>query len=168
MSTYYKVVSQSTYLKRIYDADDVFNIPTGTKITASAPFLEFYDKDRKNGRFYIDRPVVHFCDNAFDTMLWYNIFYKISIAKHHDTMPVVYKIIPISDVIKERCHDNHQFYQCGAHIIEFKEKVALDTMFKLALVEFLDNPEEKTSMYPKLDMNDILEMWAKHEQPTRI
>ena len=74
MSTYYKVVSQSTYLKRIYDADDVFNIPAGTKITASAPFLEFYDKDLKNGRFYIDQPVVHFCDNAFDTMLWYNIF----------------------------------------------------------------------------------------------
>lgn len=169
MKKYYKIVSQNTYLRRIYDLQSSFYIPNGTKITATAPFADVYNSDNsKNGQFYINKPVMHFCDNAFDTMLWYNVFYRMAINKHHGIAPVVYEIKPITNVIKERCCDKNQIYQCGAHIIEFKAPVVVDNMLRRAVLEFLKEPEKKFEMYPNLEIGKIINAWANYKQPSRL
>jgi len=160
---YYKIITEKAYFRRIYDINDISAVPAGTKIIASAPF-GIRCKNAPN----IDQPVTHFCDNAFDTMLWHNMFEALHRDSDTQMPPVIYEITPITDVIKEKCPDKLELYQCGAHIIEFKKKVSIKEMFERAVAEFKQNPDKKTKLYPKLPLQKFVNSWANYSQPVII
>lgn len=163
MQTYYKIITQRSYFRKIYETDDSLHVPYGAKVIASPYFIQDYaQKGIKDGHFYIqsDIPMIHFCDNAFDTMLWYSaLTHKIELVQ-----PIIYKIKPLTSVIKQRCADDAQLYQCGANAVEFLSPVSTDDMYELALSEFHKNHSAKIDMYPNLKMSKIIAAWVHHEQ----
>lgn len=160
MTKYYKIVTEKSYFKRICGIDDISAIPNGTKFTASAPVEN--DKVKKN--LYINKPVFHFCDNAFDIMLWHNIFERLYQSSDAKQTPVIYEIIPLSEVVKEKCSDKLELYQCGATKIEIKTKMSLNRMFDRAVKEFKNNKAQKEELYPNLPLSKIIDAWKRHQQ----
>ena len=68
-------------------------------------------------------PLIHFCDNALDTLLWCKLFGHVR---------YVFKIKPIGDVQRAVCNDNIGLYQCGAPGIELKRRISEEKLIKLA------------------------------------
>lgn len=163
MQKYYKIITERSYFRKIFTTDESLAVPYGTKVIASPYFIEDYEqKGLKNGRFYIqsDIPMLHFCDNAFDTMLWHSVLTH----QNDNIQPVIYKIKPLTNVVKQRCADDIKLYQCGANIIEFMSPVLTDDMYELALAEFYENHQAKIDMYPNLQMSKIIAAWVHHKQ----
>ena len=165
MQTYYKIITENAWFRRIYKMDDSLTVPFGTQVVASEPFVddESYTTGR-NGRWYIDKPVIHFCDNAFDTMLWHRVLTGTIRPKKHQ----IYQIKPLTPIIKERCSDDLGFYQCGANKIEFLGKVDVNDMFDLAVADFRENHNEKMKAYPNFQMTKIISDWLHHQQSKYI
>ena len=123
-------------------------------------------KGIKDGHFYIqsDIPMIHFCDNAFDTMLWYSaLTHKIELVQ-----PIIYKIKPLTNVVKQRSADGSELYQCGANMIEFLSQVPMDTLYERALAEFHQNHQAKIDMYPNLDIPKIIAAMVHHEKSKAV
>jgi len=158
--TYYKIITENAWFKRIYKLGDDLYIPFGTRVVASEPFAndDCY-KNGKNGHWYINKPVIHFCDNAFDTMLWHQILTGTIHPKKH----LIYQIKPLTPVIKERCSDNLGFYQCGANMIEFLCNIDVNEMFDLAVSDFRKNHNERIKAYPNFQMTKIISDWLHHK-----
>ena len=163
MSKYYKIITERSYFHRIYDAGDALWVPYGTRVSAEPCLTTEYSRwGVRNGQWYInsDVPVIHFCDNAFDTMLWHSVLTrsneKIGVA--------IYEIKPLTKVIKQRCGDDIGLYQCGANVVQFRHLVSTDEMFERALSEFHVNHHAKIDMYPNLQMSKIIAAWVHHNQ----
>ena len=165
MQTCYKIITENAWFQRIYKTDDTLTVPFGTRVVASEPFVddESYETT-KNGHWYINQPVIHFCDNAFDTMLWHSVLIGTIYQKKHQ----IYIVKPLTPIIKERCQDDMGFYQCGANTIKFLGKVDVNNMFDLAVADFRENHKKKTEEYPNLQMTKILSDWLKHRQSKYI
>jgi len=146
--TCYKIISNDT---SIYNPDTL--VP-GAVFTAQAPLRP------DNITYYIraTAPMIHFCDNAFDTMLWHSYAFA-------DSSPI-YEIKPLGQVIKQQCDDDCRLYQCGSHKIEIVHQIDKHEMFERAVSEFLQNPKAKIAMYPNLQdkMPKIISAWVHHEQ----
>jgi hypothetical protein len=166
MQKHYKIITRYSYFSKIYTVDDSLYIPFGTKVIASSPFVDDYEtRGIENGHYYIEaeEPVIHFCDNAFDTMLWHNTLSNL-ISKTLLMESAIYEIKPLTKVIKQRCNDDVQLYQCGANMIEFLARVPADTMYERALSEFHQNHHAKIDMYPNLQMSKIISAWVNHNR----
>lgn len=162
MQKCYKILTENSYFRKIYDTDNLARIPFGTKVIASAPFQEDYT-GKINGHWYIDKPVIHFCDNAFDTMLWHGVLCGAPANRSW-----IYEIKPLTAVFKEKCKDDIGLYQCGANIIEFHSLIPLDTMFDRAIEEFHQDHHAKIDMYPFLKISKIISAWVHHNQSKYI
>ncbi len=155
---YYKIVHPASpfcYItSRCYSAK---NIPYGSI---------FYAQNTDADGYYIksDKPVLHFCDNAFDTMLWHSIF-PIPGPEYE---PYFYEITPLDDIIKERCLDEYSFFQCGAYKIEFLHQIPKSEMFARALAEFNANRPEKIKMYPNIKIANAVAAWKQQQQIKRL
>lgn len=170
MQKYYKIITRYSYFSKIYTVDEDLYIPFGTKVIASSPFVDDYKtKGIENGHYYIEseKPMIHFCDNAFDTVLWYNVLSNL-ISKTMLMTAAFYEIKPLSEVIKQRCTDNVQLYQCGANMIEFLSRVPTDTLYERALGEFHQNHQAKIDMYPNLDIPKIIAAMVHHEKSKAV
>ena len=166
MQKHYKIITRYSYFSKIYPVDDSLYIPFGTKVIASSPFINDYEsKGIINGHYYIEseQPVIHFCDNAFDTMLWHSALSNL-ISTTLLMTSAIYEIKPLAKVIKQRCNDNIKLYQCGANKIEFLSQVSIDTMYERALAEFHQNHQAKIDMYPNLQMSKIIAAMVNHNR----
>lgn len=170
MQTYYKIITRYSYFSKIYPVDDSLYIPCGTKVIASSPFVDDYKaKGIENGHYYIEseKPMIHFCDNAFDTVLWYSALSNIISATMLMTA-AFYEIKPLTEIIKQRCNDDVKLYQCGANMIEFLSQVPMDTLYERALAEFHKNHQAKIDMYPNLDVSKIIAAMVHHEKSKAV
>lgn len=161
MQTYYKIVSEHTMfyrIARIQGRYDIANIPNGATFHAYKPF------EPNKVIIQCSQPVLHFCDNAFDTMLWEAKFGQFVTNKYN----YFYQIIPLTDVIKQRCNDSSNLYQCGANEIKFIELIDRNKMFDLAISEYDNNKTKKEAMYPNLDLDKIVKNWKQHVCPTSL
>lgn len=153
MQKYYKIIGYDYPFFNVYGLDNPANVPLYTTFTAYNP--------KKSGGYFINskKPVIHFCDNAFDTMLWHSVFI---IA---DELPaVIYEIKPIGSIIKQKCRDDSGIFQCGAEQIQFIRPVSTDEMFERALAEFHQNHKAKINLYPNLEISKIISAWVHHER----
>ncbi len=158
MNTYYKYISENTSfakIAKIRRIDDLEKIPYGAVFTAY-PLWEPSDVTIQS-----KQPVLHFCDNAFDSMLWFSIF---------DTSQqnYFYRIIPLTEVIKQRCADKYQLFQCGANQIEFRNQIDKYKMFNMAISEYEQSPDEKEKLYPNLDIPEIIKSWKIYKKPVHL
>lgn len=152
MKTYYKIVSKNTRFYDIAFINGIFyleEIPKNMVFHAEAMICP--------GKYQIQnpQPVLHFCDSAFDTVLWTSKFDSWLM----DQKTYFYKIVPLTEIIKQRCPDQHGLYQCGAYEIKFKELIDKNKMFKLAIKEYETDPSTKEQMYPNLDLVRIVQNW---------
>ena len=156
MQKYYKIVDANLPFLTDYNMEDPTKVPLFKTFTAKSPETEY-------GLFIHSKtPVLHFCDNAFDTMLWY------STCVSHIEDAFVYEIKPIGNIIKEKCKDEHGLYQCGAPQIQFIKLVDTNEMFDLALSEFEKDRMAKFRLYPDIGLSKITLSWLRHQKPTRI
>ncbi len=157
MSTYYKIVSDATVFTYAYNINPYCQIPSGSVFTAQQPQIQ----NEKNV-YCIKKPipVLHFCDNAFDTMLWY----CYNMGGFDESALTFYEIQPLTPVVKEKCCDDGGLYQCGANQIKIIRPIEKYEMFKRALNEFRQNPKAKTELYPNLQMQKIISDWTHHQQ----
>lgn len=157
MTHYYKIITEYSYFRTVYSGD-VAHIPAGTRVNANSVHCNIAGEDPCK-KLNIQRPVLHFCDSAFDAMLWHDgFFYMGDIVKAQ-----IYEIKPLTPVFKERCLDELNIYQCGANAIEFTNKVSATDMYRRALKEFRENQQAKLDMYPNFQINKIIADWMNNE-----
>lgn len=137
---FYKIIVKNYPFEKVYRIKDINNIPSGKIFEARIPFRE--------GAYISDTPVIHFCDNAFDTMLWHNI-----LIADWESEPVFYEINPLTRIIKQKCDDNIGLFQCGASCIQFIKRISVDNMYEKALAEYNKNPQDKITMYPNIPIS---------------
>ena len=148
MDKYYKIVTDRSPFAEIYNMNGI--IQKGTQVVNPYNFFEpgFY--------YWLGPEYLHFSQGAFDTMLWHNILFR------YDSLWFqIYEIVPLSQVYKNRCLDNNGFFQCGAEKIEIRSLIDIDDIYKGALQEYCDNPDEKIKMYPNLQMAQVIDA-CKH------
>jgi hypothetical protein len=144
---YYKIVTPSSWFADCVNCNmDILNIPNGTIFTA--PEIP------KNYVFYPEGLVseygFHFAQGAFDTMLWHNtLCWQVPFS--------IYKVKPIGDVKKERCHDGDGLYQCCATGLRFLEKQDVGKMYDAAVAEYIKNPHK----YPNIEVD--IDAWRMHQ-----
>lgn len=165
MQKYYKIITEKSWFKKIYDFKDVSDIPYGTMVEAQEPFSndpQYTIGKRKH--WYIKQPVIHFCDNAFDTMLWQPVLVGTLVPKKYQ----IYEIKPITPIVKEKCADEYGIYQCGAKKVEILGKMNDIDMYDLAVAEFHKDRSTKIDSYLNLNLPDIVEDWENHEMSENV
>lgn len=154
MKRYYKVVTDYSCFCKVYNIADAAAIPGGTK---------FIGKDicgqHQETSLALDSDVLHFSDNIFDTMLWYEMLVGGLCPNAQ-----IYEVRPLTPVQKKRVAGGIGAFQCGANMIEFVKPVNVAHMFKSAVAEFHHNPKSKIQMYPNLDVAKVITAWAKKER----
>lgn len=154
MQKYYKIIIDWMPFVTSFDIADIDNIKSGSVFSA----IDMVSEDKSSGHIRSEKPVIHFCDNAFDTMLWHNIF------AYSENKTSIYEITPIGPIIKQKAPlDAGGIYQCGAEKISFNKYVPIDEMYDLALQEFLNQRYEKTKMYPHIKMANMVHAWIRHQ-----
>lgn len=102
---------------------------------------------------------IHFAKGPLNLMLWYSYFNFQPIQE-----PAIYKIQPIGKIEKQKCPDKVGLFQYGANQIQFLGIVNTAEMFDLAVSEFNNDPEEIQRLYPKLNMEQVINKWRLHQQ----
>lgn len=152
---YFKIVGEdfpfARYVQTRYNIDCTQTIPCGTQVSAKQSFYGDLCIHSEIG------PVFHFCDNAFDVMLWHSLF--------ETQNTTVYEIKPLGKVVKQRCNDSAGLYQCGAQDIEIIKPVSQKQLFKMALSEYRKKRKTKKQLYPHIDFKPILFAWIRNKIP---
>ena len=155
---YYKIVSEYMYfynIARMNGFDDMSKIYHGKIFHAYKP------SEHTDVILQHNTPLLHFTDNAFDAMLWASKFNSFVAGKGY----YFYEIVPLTQIIKQRCNDSTNLYQCGAYKISFRKQLETSKMFDLAISEYEKDPTAKQQTYPDLDLEKIVRDWRYHIYP---
>ena len=147
MMYYYKIISTDSFFALLCKeyGIDIFNIPYGTEFIAPKhPKQKPVSRSRLLGDDYF-----HFCDCAFDTMLWYTQFSEYD--------HVIYKIEPLDILKKARCNDDLGIYQCGTTRLKILELQDIGKMYDQAVVE----SQQFSKKYNNFEIN--IDDWKKHK-----
>jgi hypothetical protein len=144
---YYKIVTSKSFFADLYWHFDIFDIQNGTILTAPKNSRRVPD----DPKCLLNQHCFHFADGAFDTMLWHTVLC------HHVKQYQIYKIEPITNVIKHRCLDSDGIYQCGASKIKFIEKQDTDELYDRAIQEYNTYHDR----YDNFDIN--INQWKQHK-----
>ncbi len=160
MKKYYKIVSTIDLFTATYGISDVKSIPEGSRFVAH----KVYDYAASYA-IDADKPMLHFCDGAFDTMLWWPLFNKIPIEyaliAAKTIQSCIYEIVPITPVIKSRAQNEDEFYRCGANTIEFKKQIPIEQIAKLAIQEYERGKLRKYLTYGRGYVKEQVNFWQK-------
>lgn len=74
-------------------------------------------------------PMIHFCDNVIDLLLWYFVSLKSCLPY---TEVYFFEVKPLSKVYKQQCNDKDGLWQCGAHTIEIVQQLDFGDVLRLA------------------------------------
>lgn len=164
MKTYYKIVSSDGLFAEQYNIVDVNDIPNGSRFKASEFSKGAISRGGTVFTMFLEKPVINFCDNAFDTMLWYpgfsNVSYEAALAGT-TRQCCIYEIVPITRVFKDRSKSLHELRRCGADIIEFGNLVPVAQVAKLAMNEYKRCKLMKHIMYGSEFVRESVEKWKK-------
>ncbi len=92
-------------------------------------------------------PVIHFCDNALDALLWRGLFGHVR---------YVFEIEPIGQVFREKCNDQNGLYQCGARGIKLQKLITEDGLIKLAQAHVYKDPKASIDRYTNVAIKDYI------------
>jgi hypothetical protein len=164
MKKYYKIVSTIDLFTETYGISDVKSIPEGSRFVAHKMYD--YGYDAASYAIDADKPMLHFCYGAFDTMLWWPLFNKMPYvyalsAKAPTIQSCVYEIVPITPVIKSRAQNEDEFYRCGANTIEFKKQIPIEQIAQLAIQEYERGKLRKYLTYGRDYVKEQVNFWQK-------
>mgnify|MGYP003307134257 CR=1 FL=1 len=98
-------------------------------------------------------PLIHFCDNAIDLLMWY----KIGLHDENWFREIYfYEITPSLPYYKERCKDKNRLFQCGARGIKIIRHLTMDDVLRIAKKEINNNIEEIINRYPDQNMMKLI------------
>lgn len=161
MKKYYKIITSKSIFKDSYNILDIRSIPFGTRFVAQKP------KNPSRVILNSNMPVIHFCDSAVNTMLWYSFIFDGCIEPWllemvgicHDTC--IYEIKPVSPVIYGVCRDEYHLYQCGANIVEFGEKIPVEQVVRNAVKEYKKHKIRMYTMYKHKIIKNQIKFWQR-------
>lgn len=143
MKKYYKVIfigsmRQGSLFAQTFGVRGLVDLPDGRRFYAQTTTA--YDMDRKC-EIASPVPLIHFCDNALDALLWRDIVFEQE--------RYVFEVRPIGDVVKSVCNDKNGLYQCGAPGIELVKVIKEGELEQLAQREIADNPDAAIARYSR-------------------
>ena len=148
----YKILWDASQFGFEFNIDDIYNIEPQTFTAQNT------DHPKHNNVCILSEyPVIHFCDNAFDTMLWYNhIVYP---------MPaIIYQIQPCDSrgfYLKQKSNDPMHLSQCGAQSVRFIKQIPLKTVLDKAIKEFDADMMGKIRDNINVNMPAVLRAWRQ-------
>jgi len=157
MKTYYKTVTQRSFLKRIYHFDDCGKIPCDTILQAQ---MFFFDDNKQRVKIQSKFPVMHFTDNALDGLLWF-----LRLTDHQVWEATIYVVQPLTPIVKQICRDSAGFYQCGAEIIRIDRQLCPSLLINQIKQEFEHNQIPKENPYPSAPDAVKIYNWLLHDEP---
>lgn len=98
-------------------------------------------------------PLIHFCDNAIDLLMWYYVSMKQSLPYSE---VYFFEIKPLAPVHKERCIDKDGLYQCGAHTIEIVKQLSFGDILRIADQEIDKKRDKIIKRYPEQNMFKLI------------
>lgn len=148
MKTYYKIITDNSHFAGEYKISDVMAIPSGTHFRANAP----YDNELT---IHADFPVIHFSDNALDTMLWYEI-----LTRPNDKI-AIYEVMPLGPVVKQQCHEQKKLNQCGANEIQIGSQISEAAVLRRVKEEFISKQHPKKNAHPRSPTARLIYQWMR-------
>ena len=146
MKKYYKIITDNSHFADEYKIADVMAIPEGTRFRANVP----YDA---TVTIRAGAPVIHFSDNALDTMLWYEILTR------PDDKIAIYEVVPLGTVIKQKCPEKYQLDQCGANEIQIGPRLSETAVLGRVKEEFIKKQHPKKNAHPRSPTARIIYQW---------
>lgn len=156
MTKYYKIIFlPDSMFARQYGLSEEYDIMPGQRFTAHGKKYEWCCKTDKKG-FVEDKvsictadPVIHFCDNAIDALLWADLLNRTNADEKYGYF---YEVQPLGHIYKQQCNDNDGYFQCGAHRIEILRRVSNKEMLRLGAQEIDENASGIIQRYPHKNM----------------
>ncbi len=157
---FFKMITiQGSHFAKVYNISEIDDIYPGRRfVSRGKPFewcQNYSDSGIPTPGITLQNPVpmIHFCDNAIDLLMWYRIGMK-SISPWQEVY--FFEILPLSPVHKQTCNDKNKLYQCGAWHIEIIRQITIGEIFRIASQEIKDNIDEIINRYPDQNMMKII------------
>lgn len=150
---------QGSHFAKTYNISEIDDIYPGQRFVSRGKEFEWCQKYSKSGKpspgitLQTVIPMLHFCDNAVDLLMWYLVGMK-SMSPWQEIY--FFEIEPLSPVHKQRCNDKNQFFQCGAQNIEIKKQLTMGDILRIADQEITENIDEIINRYPNQNMMKII------------
>jgi hypothetical protein len=160
MKKYYKIISSSCLFAKAYGITDINSIQEGSQFVG----YQLYDFADPKIVISGDKPMLHFTDCAFDTMLWWPIFSKTS---YHQALfgyivkSCIYEIIPITPVVKNRALNEHELFRCATNTIEFKKQIPIEQIAQLAIQEYQEHKLKTYFRYGSQFVKERVDLWQQ-------
>ena len=153
------IAVQNSHFASMYNISEIEELYHGRRFVSRGKRFEWCQKYSKSGRasagltLQTDIPMIHFCDNAIDLLMWY---YKgMSPVSPYQEI-YFFEIKPLSPVHKQRCNDKNKLYQCGAWHIEIVQPLTMGDILRAADLEIQQNMEEIINRYPDQNMLKLI------------
>ena len=101
---------------------------------------------------FSQEPVIHFCDNAIDLLMWYYKGWDGPV--YNETY--FFEVEPIGAIYKNQCNDKNHFWQCGANKIKIVRQVSFGELLRVASDEIKQNLDEIINRYPEHNMLKLI------------
>lgn len=158
---FYKLVlmdcSRFAEMYHINSIDDIY--PGQVFIARGKPFEWCQDLDddlypKPAVPVFTAEPVIHFCDNAIDTLMWYFTGLGDNISFYE---AYFLEVVPTIPVYKQVCIDENKLWQCGARAIKVIRHVPYGEMLRIADKEIKRNRVGIINRYPNKNMFKLIQ-----------
>lgn len=150
---YFKLIPMNcSRFVETYNIGDVDDIWPGRRfVSRGQPYdwCAYYDESgRRFPRVSIHSmiPVIHFCDDVIDLLMWYLVSFKSSLPYNEVRF---FEVKPLSKVYKQQCNDKAGLWQCGAHTIEIVQEMDFGDILRLANRNIDNRIPELINRYPE-------------------
>lgn len=157
---FFKMIAvQNSHFAHTYNISDINDIYPGQRFVSRGKRFEWCQSYSKSGAarpgvtLQTRAPMIHFCDNAIDLLMWYYI--GMGITSPYQEI-YFFEIKPLSPVHKQRCNDKNKLYQCGAWHIEITQPLTMGDILRLADQEIQNNIDEIINRYPDQNMLKLI------------
>lgn len=141
----YKMVWPAYSLRDKFSAS--FNIKNAAEYTPGRQFVAKPIGDCFTGFcVHSKEAVLHFCDNAVDTLMWY---WEVFDFIDYETPQITFlEIKPIGTVYRNQVPDETELWQCGVNKIEIVRHTDIKQVAQDACKEIEQNKDEIIARYP--------------------
>lgn len=157
---FFKMISvQNSHFGQKYNISDIDEIYPGRRFVSHGKRFEWCLRYNKSGvprpgiTLQTDIPMIHFCDNAIDLLMWYYV--GMGLASPWQEI-YFFEVKPLSPVHKQRCNDKNKLYQCGAWHVEIVKPMTMGDILRVADQEIQNNTEEIINRYPDKNMLKLI------------
>ena len=147
---------QGSHFAKTYNISEIDNIYPGQRFVSHGKAIEWCQKYSKSGTpspgitLQTAIPMIHFCDNAVDILMWYWEVFDFGLDVHF------VEIKPVGTVYKNRANDETALWQCGVNKFEFVRHTTIKEVAQDACREIDAKCSEIIARYPQYNMQQVI------------